>query len=158
MLHKIRKVKYARQTLESLYGINTTTSRKIIGLLELHPQALEHYLFLSRRKSMLSGFLASLRIDFKLKLIVFARICLQIKLGSVRGTRLLAGLPAHGQRTHANGKTAKRRQLLPFRFRKYTKTVKEKKESRKNIKKKISKTKQKKLARPKQKVKKKKKE
>lgn len=67
--------------------------------------------------------------------------------------------PSHGQRTHANGKTAKKRQLLPFKFRKYAAVAqKQKKDSRKNVKKKISKTKQKKLARPKQKVKKKKKD
>jgi len=111
MIHKLQQKKSARQTLISLYGINKCTAIKIIGLLGLHPQAAGANLFRKQYSRLLGFMLSSLRIGFRLRLIVFSRLCILLFLGTYRGLRLLQGLPSKGQRTHSNGKTAHRLKL-----------------------------------------------
>jgi len=109
MIHKFKKRKFARDALKSRYGVNTCTALKIIGILRLHPQALEKHLSSPRYRDQVRTILASLRIEYKLRLIVFSRILLQAFLKTHRGIRHIQGLPSRGQRTHANGKTSKHR-------------------------------------------------
>jgi len=122
MLHKLKRRKYAHQALLSLYGINKCTANKIIGVLRWHPQTADYNLLITRNRDTVRRLLVSLRIDFRLRIIVFSRICLQIFLGTYRGLRHLQGLPCRGQRTHANGRTPKRLKLqgknFPFNFKK----------------------------------------
>lgn len=118
---KLRQKKFARHMFLSLYGINTCTANKIIGLLRLHPQAGGSNLFRKRYSSLYPLILDSLRIEFRLRLIVFSRICLQLFCGTYRGIRRYQGLPSRGQRTHANGKTPRRLKSVgsnfPFNFK-----------------------------------------
>jgi small subunit ribosomal protein S13 len=108
MIQKFKQKKFARQMLTSLYGINTCTANKIIGLLALHPLSLSRELSRRKYSEPLGQILDSLRIGFRLRLIIFSRICLHVFIKSYRGIRLLQGLPTKGQRTHANGKTTRR--------------------------------------------------
>jgi len=168
MLHKLKRRKYARQALVSFYGINTCTANKIIGVLGFHPQTRDFNLLIYRNRDRVRYLLASLRIDFRLRLIVFSRICLLIFTGTLRGIRHLQGLPCRGQRTHANGRTPRRLKKavrnFPFKFnnsrRRFQKVLKSKHKkpnfNPKSAKKPISKTKAKAKAKPKNKAKKKK--
>lgn len=106
MILKLKHKKLARQTLVSLYGINKCTAMKIIGILGLHPHAPN--LKLIKNLKFLTFMVSSLRIGFRLRLIVFSRICIHLFLGTYRGIRRLQGLPSKGQRTHANSKTTHR--------------------------------------------------
>jgi len=108
MVQNFEQKKLARQMLVSLYGVNICTANKIIGLLTLHPLATGAQLVRNKYSEPLGHILDSLRIGFRLRLIVFSRICLQLFEPSYRGIRRLQGLPTKGQRTHANGKTARR--------------------------------------------------
>jgi len=128
MLKLSQPTKYRRkaiQVLKSLYGINQITANKITGLLGLHPQAINRHLFSPRYRDRLRVILVTLRIDFKLRLIIFSRILLQCFLKTYRGIRHNQGLPCRGQRTHANAKTPARLRLqgknLPFKFPKFKK-------------------------------------
>jgi len=113
---KLRQKKYARQVFLALYGINICTANKILGLLKLHPRALGYYLFTKKYYTHVQVLLSSLRIQFRLRLIVFSRLCLQLFLGTYRGVRLLQGLPSHGQRTHGNAKTSRRLKSMGLNF------------------------------------------
>jgi len=118
---KLRQKKFARHMFVSLYGINICTANKIVGLLRLHPQSAGSNLLRKRYSSQYPIILDSLRIEFRLRLIVFSRICLQLFCGTYRGVRRFQGLPCHGQRTHANGKTPRRLKSagsnFPFNFK-----------------------------------------
>jgi ribosomal protein S13 len=108
MVEKLVQKKFARNMLVSLYGINTCTANKLIGRLALHPQAKGVQLLRRKYSEPLGHFLNRLRIAFRLRLIIFSRICFQLSAGTYRGIRRLQGLPSKGQRTHANGNTARR--------------------------------------------------
>jgi len=120
-LIKIPSKKYAKQSLLTLYGINHSTANKIIGIFRLHPRALDTYLRRKRLASLINDTLTSLRINFRLRLIIFSRICLLIATSTYRGLRMLQGLPTRGQRTHANGKTLKKLKIsgkfFPFKVK-----------------------------------------
>lgn len=121
MIQNLKLQKFARPMLISLYGINICTANKILGLLALHPLSPGKQLLRLKNAEALEQILGSLRIGFRLRLIVFSRICLQLFTHSYRGIRRLQGLPTKGQRTHANAKTT-RRQLasgthLPFKLK-----------------------------------------
>lgn len=119
MLRKLKPRKFARSSLVSLYGVNVCTAIKILGLLGIHPRAIHRNL--NRRYKALVPVLGLLRISFRLRLIVFSRICLQMFTVTYRGIRRSQGLPSKGQRTHANAKTARRLRAngasLPFSIR-----------------------------------------
>lgn len=110
MLQKLQQKKFARLMLVSIYGINICTANKIIGLLALHPLSRSSQLARLKYAEPLGLILDSLRIGFRLRLIVFSRICIQLFTLplSYRAIRRLQGLPTKGQRTHANGKTPRR--------------------------------------------------
>jgi len=154
-LIKIPSKKYAKQSLLTLYGINHSTANKIIGIFRLHPRALDTYLRRKRLASLVNDTLTSLRINFRLRLIIFSRICLLIATSTYRGLRMVQGLPTRGQRTHANGKTLKKLKIsgkfFPFKLKIRKKIEKIQKKSLKN--KKIIQQKQKQKLTSKQKAK-----
>jgi ribosomal protein S13 len=110
--------KYAKQTFLALYGINHCTANKLVGMFNLHPRSLHINLNRKKYRSLIKETLASLRIEHRLRLIVFSRMLILLVSGAYRGLRLAQGLPSHGQRTHANGKSLKRLKkadrLFPF--------------------------------------------
>jgi len=115
-----KRKKSSYQVLKSLYGLNTCTVNKIVGLLGLHPQSKNKYFFSTRQRNKTAEILASLRIGFRLRLIIFSRILLQCHLKTYRGIRHIDSLPCRGQRTHANAKTPARLKLqgkhIPFKL------------------------------------------
>jgi len=138
-LIKIPSKKYAKQSLLTLYGVSHCTANKIIGIFQLHPQAIDSYLRNKRIEDLASSTLGSLRINFRLRLIVFSRLCLLITINCYRGLRMLQGLPTKGQRTHANGKSLKtlRKNGKFFPFKVKIKKLYEEKLTRKKSKKMI---------------------
>ena len=90
-----------------------------------------------------------------MKIIVFTRILIKIKIGSLTGIRLVAFFLF--VENSFQWKNSKETKIITISISKNTilKQTK-KKEPRKNVKKKVSKTKLKKLSKPKQKIKKKK--
>lgn len=76
---------------------------------------------IKKNRDILNNVFTTLRIAFRLRLIIFSRMCLHIFTGSYRGIRHIQGLPCRGQRTHANGKTPRRLKSqghnFPFNFR-----------------------------------------
>ena len=116
-----RQKQYAKQFFTQTYGINKITAQKIIGKLGLHPRASSNALGTRRLKDVITDTLGALRIGFRLRLIIFSRLCRIISTGSYRGLRISQGLPTRGQRTHANGKTLKsikqNGNFFPFRIR-----------------------------------------
>src|ERR1700721_1373118 len=141
--------KYAKQSICALYGINQITATKIIGILRAHPNAKESVLMEKKIKDLIQDTLLPLRIEFRLRLIVFSRLVLILAINSYRGARIMQGLPTKGQRTHANGKSLKNlRQsgkFFPFKVKltvkKNINAPKTKKQTKKVIKKVTSKQK-----------------
>jgi small subunit ribosomal protein S13 len=118
MYFKITPRKYTKQSIRLNYGISHCTANKIMGIFKLHPNAPFKQLRSKRFQYYVDSTFPKLRIGFRLRLIVFSRMCLLISIDSYRGLRMLQGLPTRGQRTHANGKTPKalHKQLKFFPF------------------------------------------
>ena len=118
---RIIQQKYAYQSFRQIFGLNKQTIRKILGILGLKQNAsginLERKFIINKIKQIS----LEMRLEFKLRLIIFSRIILLIYTGKYRGMRHIQGLPTKGQRTHANGKTPKSLKALgkniPFRFK-----------------------------------------
>ena len=119
MIIRLTKRTYIKQSLQLNYGIGSITANKIIGCFHLRPTAPYKLLQRKKYKFYISQILPKLRIGFRLRLIVFSRMCLLISIDTYRGLRMIQGLPTRGQRTHANGKTPKalHKQLSFFPFR-----------------------------------------
>jgi len=130
--------KYAYQTLKKIYGINKNTINKIIGILALKPNTGGIKLTKQSIINKLNVFIPYLRIEFKLRLIIFSRIILLIYNKSYKGMRHIQGLPCRGQRTHANGKTPKNLKItgknLPFKIKRKIKFEKIQHKNKKFIK------------------------
>jgi len=130
MILRIQIKKYAFQTIKNIYGINKITVKKIIGILGL--PHMTPGINLNRRSinKHLKNILSTMRLEFRLRIIVFSRIILLIYNKTYRGMRHLQGLPTRGQRTHANGKTPKKLKLtgnnIPFKFKNYAPIIKNK--------------------------------
>lgn len=116
---KLPVKKYAMQSIRSIYGINTTIAKKIVAIFGLHPNSTGK---IRKRAEFINETLGSLRIEFRLKLIVFSRMCILLATNSYKGLRMLQGLPTKGQRTHANGKSLSNLQkagkFFPFKITK----------------------------------------
>jgi len=148
IVRKLREKKTARQSLLTLYGINRITAEKIIGLLSLHPRA--KYKNLLRNRDFFYFLLVGLKVEYKLRAHVMARILLLLIYYTYRGLRHAQKLPTRGQRTHANAKTQQRLALagkaLPFKliarnFKQVEKGKKKTNPNTKNIKKPLKKKK-----------------
>jgi small subunit ribosomal protein S13 len=119
-IFKIPSKKYAKQSLMSLYGVSNCTANKMLGILRLHPNALDSFMRRKQLEDIANTFLSSMKINFRLRLIIFSRLCLLITINSYRGLRMLQGLPTRGQRTHANAKSLstlrKSGKFFPFKI------------------------------------------
>lgn len=137
-MNKLSIKKYAHQTLKKVYGLNHQTIKKIIGILALKPNAMGSNLIKKNLFNQTNEIFNSLRIEFRLRLIIFSRIVLLIYTRTYRGLRHMQGLPSRGQRTHANAKTPKRLKSLgknfPFKFKRKIVLERSKKIVKQNIK------------------------
>lgn len=119
MLIKLPVKKYAIQSIRSIYGINTSIAKKIVAIFGLHPQSSGK---IKKRAEFVNDVLNPLRTGFRLKLVIFSRVCILLATNSYKGLRMLQGLPTKGQRTHANGKSLRNLQkagkFFPFKITK----------------------------------------
>jgi small subunit ribosomal protein S13 len=117
-IRQLREKKTARQSLLTLYGINRISAAKLIGICQLHPRVKYKNLFRNRDKFFF--ILNLLKIEYKLRVHVFARIMLLLVYKTYRGLRHAQKLPTRGQRTHTNAKSQQRLSLaskaLPFKL------------------------------------------
>ena len=108
-LPREKKVLYA---LPLLYGIGFSRSRQICRELGLSPQVsigdLTELQQFSIAKKIKEDFIVEGNLEEQLK----QDLQRYQKNGTYHGYRLRNGLPARGQRTHSNGKTARRRTYL----------------------------------------------
>jgi len=132
MIRKIKEKTFSRQSIRTVYGINRITADKIAGILGLHP------LNKTSKRLYKSGFLFELLnlmlLETKLRVQIFNRIHVLIKLRSYRGIRHSMNLPSRGGRTHANGKTPlrlhKMNKALPIKLTKLNSIVLRKKNNK----------------------------
>ncbi len=101
-----KKVAYA---LTQLYGIGLSRAKQICSELRLSPQLIIQDLTSVQQfaiaKKIKEDFIVEGNLEEQLKI----DISRYKNNGSIRGYRLRNGLPVRGQRTHSNGKTARRR-------------------------------------------------
>lgn len=96
----------------NLFGINTNTALRICAYVGLnHKQLLGVIprIKLFSLEKLVNNFFVTER---PLRREYLSNLDRKIKSGSYQGVRLKQGLPARGQRTHTNAKTAKRRKAL----------------------------------------------
>lgn len=94
-------------SLCGIFGIGKTTSIKILQKLSI-PQNKKVKDLTDKEQQKLADELENYTITNDLQREVLNNINRLVSINCYRGKRLRAGLPSHGQRTHANGKTAKR--------------------------------------------------
>jgi small subunit ribosomal protein S13 len=94
-------------SLCGIFGIGKTTSIKILEKLAL-PKNKKVKDLTDLEQQMLADELDNYVINNDLQREILNNINRLVSINCYRGKRLKAGLPSHGQRTHANGKTAKR--------------------------------------------------
>ncbi len=104
---KLQKRKTASQSLGLIYGIGRITTKKILGRIRLHPKASFNSFY--RRRREVEPILKKQHIGFACRLRIFRNMLREVYHATLKGQRYVLGLPVHGQRTHSNGKTSKRR-------------------------------------------------
>lgn len=93
--------------LTYIYGVGTTTSRKILDRVSINPDTRVHSLTeqeISRLRDVLER---EYRVEGDLRREVTTNIKRLIEIGSYRGLRHRRGLPVRGQRTSTNARTRK---------------------------------------------------
>jgi small subunit ribosomal protein S13 len=119
--------KHARQTINQIYGIGNLTTTKLIGTLKLHPLAKNQELLKKKYSTPLQHKLLEMRVEFRLRLIIFTRLIRLLSICCYRGIRIAQFLPTKGQRTHANGKTLnnqrKNGKFFPFPVKTFGKKI-----------------------------------
>jgi small subunit ribosomal protein S13 len=101
-----KKVIYS---LSILYGIGVPCATKICRKLGLLPTLKVKDLTNSQQYDMVKIIKEHFIVENQLKEKLMATIQFYQSNGSLRGYRLRNGLPVNGQRTHSNGKTARKR-------------------------------------------------
>ena len=101
-----KKVIYA---LPQLFGIGQASAYRICQQLGIAPQQRIKDLTENQQYGLAKRIKDDFIVEGNLQEQQKQSIQFYIKNGSVRGQRLRSGLPVHGQRTHSNGKTARRR-------------------------------------------------
>ncbi len=104
-----KKVEYA---LPQLYGIGINRSRQICRELGLAPQLSVSNLTESQRFAIAKKIKDEYVIEGNLEEQLKQDLQRYYNSGSIHGYRLRHGLPVNGQRTHSNGKTARRRTYI----------------------------------------------
>jgi hypothetical protein len=98
-------IKNMQKNFPSIVWYNHCTANKLVGMFNLHP--FFAYKFNRKKyRSLIKETLASLRIEHRLRLIVFSRMLILLVREHIVDT-FSTRLPSHGQRTHANGKSLK---------------------------------------------------
>jgi small subunit ribosomal protein S13 len=95
--------------LTYIYGIGTSTSREVLGALEIDQDTKVRDLTDSevvRIRQFIDG---NLKVEGDLRRDVAQNIKRKIEIGSYQGLRHRRGLPVRGQRTHTNARTRKGR-------------------------------------------------
>ncbi len=98
--------------LPSLYGIGIYQSRRICRDLGLAPQLTIGDLTERQQYLVAKKIKEEFVVEGNLEELIKQNILRYTNNGSRRGYRLRQGLPVRGQRTHSNGKTARRRIAL----------------------------------------------
>ena len=91
-------------SLQYIYGIGTTTSKKILAQTEIAPETRVNDLT-EAEVNRLRETIDKLSVEGDLRKAVNFNVKRLIEIGSYRGLRHRFGLPAHGQRTRTNGRT-----------------------------------------------------
>jgi len=89
-LHLSHK-KYVYQSLKKIYGLNNPTIFKFISILGLKPKSLSVNLTNKFIINRINELFFILKIDFRLKLIIFSRILLLIYNKTYKGIRHIQG-------------------------------------------------------------------
>ena len=91
-------------SLQYIYGIGTTTSKKILAQTEIAPETRVNDLT-EAEVNRLRETIDKLSVEGDLRKAVNFNVKRLIEIGSYRGLRHRFGLPAHGQRTRTNART-----------------------------------------------------
>jgi|LauGreDrversion4_2_1035121.scaffolds.fasta_scaffold1999360_1 small subunit ribosomal protein S13 len=95
-------------SLSKLYGIGIPSAQKICRKLGLLPTLKVKDLTLQQQYNLVKLIKEKYIVENQLTEILKTSIQFYYKNGSLRGYRLRNGLPVNGQRTHTNGKTARK--------------------------------------------------
>ena len=93
--------------LTYIYGIGRTTSRRILGKLNIDPDTKTDDLSESEVNSIRKVIDSELKVEGELRTQVSMNIKRLMDLGCYRGLRHRRSLPVHGQRTSTNARTRK---------------------------------------------------
>lgn len=94
-------------SLCGIFGIGKSTSKKILDKVNISHKKKVKDLSDSEQQKIAEE-LENYTITNDLQREIVNNITRLVSINCYRGKRLKAGLPSHGQRTHTNGKTAKR--------------------------------------------------
>ncbi|MDE0170623.1 MAG: 30S ribosomal protein S13 [bacterium] len=97
--------------LTYIYGIGTTTSRRMCSELRIDPDARVHQLTDEEVSRIRTYIQSNLRVEGDLRRIVAQNIKRKMEIGCYQGLRHRRGLPVRGQRTHTNARTRKGRRM-----------------------------------------------
>jgi small subunit ribosomal protein S13 len=118
-------------SLTVLYGINEYQSKKICKNVGINPQITVNKLKNYQVNRLINYINKNLKIEQVLKQSKKNRLNELLEIKSNRGIRRNLGLPVRGQRTHTNAKTVRK-----FRKKIIPKIIKQKKNTKKKVKKK----------------------
>jgi small subunit ribosomal protein S13 len=104
---EISDKKHVVISLQGIFGIGATTSKKILDKLKIS-QTKKVKDLTDMEQQKIAEELENYTITNDLNREIINNINRLVAINCYRGKRLKAGLPSHGQRTHTNGKTAKR--------------------------------------------------
>jgi small subunit ribosomal protein S13 len=98
--------------LRSIFGLNSQLSIKACSFVGISPYtnlvAVPRFKLVTLESFVLSNFL----IERPLRREYLSNLDQKVKKGTYIGIRLRQGLPAHGQRTHTNAKTARKIRII----------------------------------------------
>ena len=97
--------------LTYIYGIGTTTSRRMCSELRIDPGTRVHQLTDDEVSRIRTYIQSNLRVEGDLRRIVAQNIKRKMEIGCYQGLRHRRGLPVRGQRTHTNARTRKGRRM-----------------------------------------------
>ena len=101
----IPRNKHVEISLQSIYGIGPSLSRKILAQTNIDPNTKENNLAeeeVNRLRDLIGH---DYKVEGELRKEVTLRVRRLIEVGSYRGMRHQRGLPARGQRTRTNART-----------------------------------------------------
>ncbi len=93
--------------LTYIYGIGTTTSRKILSETEINPNTRVNDLSEEDLTKLRDYIQENLKVEGDLHREVSQNVKRLMEIGCYRGLRHRRGLPVRGQRTHTNARTRK---------------------------------------------------